>query len=101
MRKVAQKPHRGWGRQSGGACKHCFQYLIPVYQLSLVNIVTVYFNTCIDHLASQVQSLNRHVKHMKPSYTTPFDVLTFLTQETVFQEMWGGGSGWIEVFKKC
>ena len=33
MKKVAQKLHGGWGGWSSGPCKHCFQYLIPVYQL--------------------------------------------------------------------
>ena len=32
---------------------------------------------------------NKHVEHVKPSYTSPFDVLTFkiLSPETVFQEV--------------
>ena len=32
---------------------------------------------------------NKHVEHVKPSYTAPFDVLTFeiLSRETVFQKV--------------
>ena len=52
--------------------------------------MTVYFNTHVNHLALHVQS-KKHAKHAKPSYTAPFDVLTFdiLTQETPFQEVLG------------
>ena len=34
---------------------------------------------------------NKHVEKVKPSYTAPFDILTFkiLTRETVFQEVVG------------
>ena len=54
------------------------------------SIVTVYFNTYVNHLPSHAQS-KKHVEQGKPSYTVPFDPLTFdiLTQETVFQEMGG------------
>ena len=35
------------------------------------------------------RSFYKHVEHVKPSYTAPFDVLTFeiLSRETVFQEV--------------
>ena len=33
LRKVAQKPQEGWGETGKRACKHCFSYFIPVYQL--------------------------------------------------------------------
>ena len=54
------------------------------------SIVTIYFNTYVNHLASHAQS-KKHVEQVKPSYTEPFDALTFdiLTQERVFQEMGG------------
>ena len=41
---------------------------------------------------------NKHVEHVKPSYTAPFDVLTFeiLSRETVFQEV-----GVFEYWKRC
>ena len=44
---------------------------------------------------------NKHVKHVKPSYTAPFDVLTFdiLTWEMVLQEV-GRSVALIEVFEK-
>ena len=49
-------------REVGGACKHCFKYLIPVYQLLVYPLIglflTVYFNTSIIHLASL--ALNKH-----------------------------------------
>ena len=59
------------------------------------SIVTVYFNTYVNHLASHAQS-KKHVEQVKPSYTEPFDALTFdiLTQERVFQD-----NGRIEVFE--
>ena len=59
------------------------------------SIVTVYFNTYVNHLASFAQS-KKHVEQVKPSNTAPFDALTFdiLTQETVFS-----GNGRIEVFE--
>ena len=43
---------------------------------------------------------NKHFEHMKPSFTAPFDVLTFdiLTREMVTGS--GFGSWWIEVFEK-
>ena len=45
------------------------------------SIVTVYFNTCLNHLP-----LRKHVECVKPSYTAPFDILT---RETVFQKVGG------------
>lgn len=73
--KKLRENHLGAGvRQRSGGCKHCF-HLIRVYQLHCCtqdwSIVTVYVN----HLASGMP--NKHFKHMKPSYTATFDVLTF------------------------
>ena len=45
------------------------------------SIVTGYFNTCLNHLASR-----KHVEYVKPSYTAPFGILT---RETVFQKVGG------------
>ena len=72
-------------------CKHCFRYLIPLW---LVNCDS-YFSFGISRAES-----NKHVEHMKPSYTALFDVLTFdvLTRETIFHQV--GGSGRIAVFEK-
>ena len=87
---------RGLGRRSGGACKHYFRYLIPVYQLQYTTTLHPmigkwdhHFNTCVNHLALCAQS--KHVKHKKPSYTTPFDPWTFdiLTCKIVLQEVDG------------
>ena len=58
-------------------------------------IVSGYFNTYVNHLASRAQC-NKHVKQVKLSYTAPFDVLT---RETVFSGR-PRVSGWIEVFEK-
>ena len=89
------KNHVGVGeRQSIGA------YLILVYQL-LVYPMTGQLLQVTLTLGFICAESNKHFEHMKPSFTAPFDELTFLTQETVFQEMGGGNSGWIEVFKKC
>ena len=81
-------------RRSGGACISIIFNTssgIPAPGIPCVwSIVTVYFNTYVNHLASHAQS-KKHVEQGKPSYTVPFDALTFdiLTQETVFQEMGG------------
>ena len=42
-----------------------------------------------NHLVFMCAKSNRHAEHVKPSYTTPFDALTFdiLIQEMVFQEV--------------
>ena len=49
-------------RECGGACKHCFKYLIPMYQLLVYPLIglflTVYFNTYVIYLASR--ALNKH-----------------------------------------
>ena len=49
-----------------------------------------YFQHLRNHLASGARSL-QHVKHVKPSFTVSFDVLTFhtLTRKTVFQKVDG------------
>ena len=84
-------------------CKHCFEYLIPLYQLIPYDwaIVTVYYNTYVNHLASRAQSI-KHVEHVKPSYTALFDVLPFdiEIQETVFLEG-GGVVGGLRYLKRC
>lgn len=81
-------------RRSSGACISIIfntssgtQYFLRSCDWS---IVTVYFNTYVNHFASHAQS-KKHVAQVKPSYTAPFDALTFdiLRQETVFQEMGG------------
>lgn len=81
-------------RRSSGACisiifntSSGIQYFLCSCDWS---IVTVYFNTYVNHLASHAQS-KKHVAQVKPSYTAPFDALTFyiLRQGTVFQEMGG------------
>lgn len=52
----------GLGRERElGACKHCFQYFIPVYQFlvhSMIgrSILTVYVNTYVNHVACSTQS---------------------------------------------
>ena len=68
---------------------NCFRYLIPLW---LVNCDS-YFSFGVGRAES-----NKHVEHMKPSYTALFDVLTsnVLTWETIFHEV--GGSGRIVVF---
>ena len=45
---------------------------------------------------------NKCVEHVKPSYTTPFDVLTFdiLTWEMALKEV-GGQSPWMRYLKRC
>ena len=58
------------------------------YTLWLVN-----FACLLQHVRQSFAVLlpdsNKHVEHVKPSYTAPFDVLTFeiLSRETVFQEV--------------
>ena len=58
------------------------------YTLRLVN-----FDCLLQHVRQSFAVLlpdsNKHVEQVKPSYTAPFDVLTFeiLSRETVFQEV--------------
>ena len=78
-----------WGKlpesKSSGAYKHCFQYLIGYtipgipYDWSILTVRRSFAFLRADS--------NKHVEHVKPSYTAPFDVLTFeiLSRETVFQ----------------
>ena len=63
------------------------------------SIVTVYFNTNDNHLASES---NKHVVQAKPSLTAPFHVLTFdnLRLETVFQDV-GEEPGGLRYLKRC
>ena len=80
-----------WGKlpesKSSGAYKHCFQYLIGYtipgipYDWSILTVRRSFAFLRADS--------NKHVEHVKPSYTAPFDVLTFeiLSRETVFQEV--------------
>ena len=80
-----------WGKlpesKSSGAYKHCFQYLIGYtipgipYDWSILTVRQSFAFLRADP--------NKHVEHVKPSYTAPFDVLTFeiLSRETVFQEV--------------
>ena len=84
----------------------CFQNLFLRYQFLIYpmigKFVTVwYFNTYINHLTCECPESNKHVKRVKPSYTAPFDVLTFdiLTWEMVLREV-GGSVALIEVFEK-
>ena len=44
-------------RWKSGACKHCFQYLILVYQLLVYPVIGLHFT----------QESNKHVEHVKPS----------------------------------
>ena len=83
-------------RVYSGAYKHCFQYLIGYtipgipYDWSILTVRQSFAFLRADP--------NKHVEHVKPSYTAPFDVLTFeiLSRETVFQEV-----GVFEVWKRC
>ena len=61
-KKSAKNRVRTGERECGGACKHCFKYLIPIYQLLVYPLIglflTVYFNTYVIYLASR--ALNKH-----------------------------------------
>ena len=61
-KKSAKNRVRTGERECGGACKHCFKYLIPIYQLLVYPLIglflTVYFNTYVIHLVSL--TLNKH-----------------------------------------
>ena len=72
-----------------------FWYTSSWYTLSLVNCVSLLKHLCQSLGFSRAES-NKHVKQVKLSYTTPFDVLT---RETVFSGR-PRVSGWIEVFEK-
>ena len=88
------KNHVGVGeRQSIGA------YLILVYQLLVFPMIGQLLQVTLT-LGFICAESNKHFEHMKPSFTAPFDVLTFdiLTQEMVTGS--GFGSWWIEVLEK-
>ena len=55
-KKSAKNGVRTGERECGGACKHCFKYLIPIHQLLVYPLIglflTVYFNTYVIYLAS-------------------------------------------------
>ena len=105
MRKVAQKLHGGLGGWSSGPCKHRFQYLIPVYLLlrypgydwSILGQFTSALTSSSGFTCAE-STTDMSCKRVKPPFTAPFDI--FDTRNGL-QEMGGGDSGWIEVFKKC
>ena len=95
---------RYWGKlpesKSSGAYKHCFQYLIG-YTIPGIpydwSILTVYFNKERQSFAVLLPDSNKHVEHVKSSYTAPFDVLNiwnFVTRNGFSR------SGRIWVFEK-
>ena len=59
------------------------------------SIVTVYFNTYVSQ--SRAES-NKHAKHVKPSYTTPFDVRHFHPRYGFLGS--GRGSGRMDYLKR-
>ena len=96
-----------WGRRSTGACKNTS---IPHSDDPALGIpydwwaiVTVFFNTYVNHLVSRVQSLtnmsNMWIETLL--YHAPFDVLIFdiLTGEMAFQWVGGVVSG-LRYFKR-
>ena len=77
--KVARKPRGGYGVSGDGVMDPIGIALIPAPGIPYDwSIVTVYFNTCLNHLP-----LRKHVEYVKPSYTAPFDILI---RATVFRK---------------
>ena len=62
-----------------------FRYTSSWYTLCW-SIVTVYFSSHQSVGFACVES-NKHVKHVKPCYTAPLDVLTFSHQKKFFQQV--------------
>ena len=84
LRKVARKQE--WWSLALFSIPHRVYH--TWYTLWLVN-----FDCLLQHVRQSFAVLlpdsNKHVEHVKPSYTAPFDVLTFeiLSRETVFQKV--------------
>ena len=80
-KKSAKNRVRTGERECGGACKHCFKYLIPIYQLLVYPLIglflTVYFNTYVIYLASR--ALNKHREQIsRPWFQwTEFSLFSF------------------------
>ena len=79
-------------REVGGACKHCFKYLIPVYQLLVYPLIglflTVYFNTSIIHLASL--ALNKHREQISRAWFQwiEFSIIVSKISQTLMRVIW-------------
>ena len=87
-RKVSQKP-----RGLDGVVEHVSIALITSFQYTsswLVSCDTLLKHLCQSFGFARADSY-KHVEHVKPFFTAPFDVLgiDILTRETVFKEMGG------------
>ena len=91
-KKSAKNSGRTEEREWGGACKHCFKYLIPVYQLLIYPLIglflTVYFNTSIIHLASL--ALNKHREQISRAWFQwiEFSIIVSKISETLMRVIW-------------
>ena len=71
MVKSCEKTAGELGRDREVDRKHCFQYLIPVYQL------LVSYDWCLLAVFVNLETKKTHSERVKPSYTADFEILTF------------------------
>ena len=93
--KSCTKTARKLGRDSSGACEHCFQYLIPVYQLPVYPMIgqSLWQFSLTPTSIIWLRALS--LKHTSSMWSPPTPRLLtlwhldILTQETVFVEVGG------------
>ena len=91
-KKSAKSSARTEERERGGACEHCFKYLIPVYQLLVYPLIglflTVHFNTSIIHWASL--ALNKHREQISRAWfqSIEFSIIVSKISQTLMRVIW-------------
>jgi len=100
-REKLRENRKGSGeRQSGGACKHCFQYLIPVYRLPVYPMIGQSLWQFSLSLTSIIWLRALSLTNTSSMWSPPTPRLLTLWHLTIRETVFSGGRG-LRYLKRC